>query len=210
MMLRLFCLPLALAAACLVPAAASAAPPADTAFDGPYIGLELGRQNTIAGALVGGVDTLKQSVRSVAALNAGYRLRLTNGLVAGLEVGYGLTDGDLSQQDPVNGLSIDYRNSTQIGYGGTFGYAWGETLLFAYLSEVKRSFDVTIHGPLGVGRQTDKQGLLRYGLGIERRLTDIVSVRATTGRSRADFGGRRTNIDPKHKIDVGLGVVAQF
>ncbi|MDX2142412.1 MAG: outer membrane beta-barrel protein [Rhodospirillaceae bacterium] len=192
----------------LTPLAAAA-----QSFDGFYVGIDAARQSTIAGALVAGIDTLKQSTRNVASLNAGYRMELPGGFVAGVELGYGVTDGDLTLNDAVNRLTIDYKNSTQFSYGAQAGYAFGAdnaTLVFAYLSETKRSFDVTIRGPLGVGSQNDKQGLLRYGLGVEQRLAGPISVRAMVGSSRAGFGDRRTNIDPQSKVDFGLGAVWQF
>lgn len=182
----------------------------DVPFDGPYLGLDVGWQNTIAGAAVAGVDTLAQGLRSVAVFSGGYRVQMIGGFVAGIEFGYGLTDGSLKLRDPARNLGIDYRNSTQISYGASFGYSWSTSMLFAYLGEVKRSFDVTIRGPLGTGRQSDKQGLLRYGLGMERHLSGPFSVRLTAGLSRADFGTRPTNIDPERKVDFACGVTFQF
>jgi Outer membrane protein beta-barrel domain len=188
-------------------------PAAAQSFDGLYVGIDAARQNTIAGALVAGIDTLKQDMRGVASLNAGYRMALPGGFVVGVELGYGITDGDLTLNDAVNRLTIDYKNSTQFSFGAVAGYAFGAddgTLMFAYLSETKRSFDVTIRGPLGVGAQNDKQGLLRYGVGLERRIAGPFSVRAMVGSSRAGFGNRRTNINPKTKLDFGVGAVFQF
>lgn len=182
-------------------------------FSGPYFGLEFSRQNVIAGALVAGVDMLAQSSRNLPLLNSGYRYQFRSGLVIGAEVSYGGTATDLGLSEPAYDLTIDYKGNTQFSFGGVIGYAGRatrETLIYAYLSETKRTFDVTIRGPLGVGTQTDKQGLLRYGLGLERRLTGPISIRASLGSSRADFGGRLTNIDPETKIDVVLGVQWQF
>ncbi len=182
-------------------------------FDGPYLALEVSRQNTIAGALVANVDTLAQASRNVASLAVGYRHQFAGGLVVGLEGSFGVTNGDLKHVDSANGLTIDYKNGSQYALGGTLGYVLGETrqtLVFAYLSETKRSFDVTVRGPLGVGAQKDEQGLLRYGAGVERRFTENLSLRASLGSSRARFGDRRTNIDPKTQIDFSLGVVWQF
>lgn len=192
-------------------AAAAAAAEPGPAFSGPYLALDMSRQNTIAGALVAGVDTLAQASRGVGTLAAGYRHQFTGGFVIGLEGSYGVTDGNLRLEDAANSLSIDYKNSTQYAIGGTFGYAVGpETLLYAYVSETKRSFGVVVRGPLGVGNQDDKQGLLRYGLGVERRISGPVGIRASIGSSRADFGGRPANITPSTRIDVSLGAVWQF
>ena len=204
---RLIC---AVLAATALPAAAAG--PGRT-FDGPYLGLDVSRQNTIAGALVAGVDTLAQSTRNVAGLSAGYRHQFAGGLVIGLEGSFGITDGDLRHVDPVNAVTIDYENSTQHAFGGIADFALGaarETLIFAYVSETKRSFGVTIRGPLGVGSQEDKQGLLRYGLGLERLISELLSLRTSLGSSRANFGDRRTNINPKTRIDLSLGAVWQF
>ncbi|MBM3512134.1 MAG: porin family protein [Alphaproteobacteria bacterium] len=186
---------------------------ADPHFDGPYVGLDAARQNTIAGALVAGIDTLAQSTRSVASINAGYRMAFSGGVVAGVERNYGLTDGDLKLDDTANRLTIDYANSRQYGFGIQGGYAFGAesgTLVFAYLSETKRSFDVTIRRPLGVGTQRDKQRLLRYGVGLEQQVSGAFSIRGLIGLSRADFGSRRTNIDPSDKVDLAFGVAYQF
>ena len=182
-------------------------------FSGPYAGFDVASQNTIAGALIAGVDTLAQANRGVASLALGYRHQFAGGFVAGLEGNFGLTRGDLHHQDATNGLTIDYENSTQYALGGTLGYAFGaarETLIYAYISETKRSFDVTVRGPLGVGNQKDEQGLLRFGLGVERRTSERLSLRASVGTSRADFGDRRTNFDPKAKIDFSVGAIWQF
>lgn len=35
-------------------------------------------------------------------------------------------------------------------------------------------------------------------------------LRATFGSSRADFGGRETNIEITRRLDVSLGLVVQF
>lgn len=185
----------------------------DPYFDGPYLGLEASRQNTIGGALVAGIDTLAQASRTVVSVTGGYRHQFTGGLVAGLEGSFGAIDGDLSHSDQANGLSIDYKNRTQYAVGGIFGIAVGalqETLIYGYVSETKRGFDVTVRGPLGVGTQKDKQGLLRYGLGLERRLHESFSLRASVGSSRADFGNQRTNFDPNTRIDFALGAIWQF
>ena len=200
-----------LTAACMSPSAAAQESP--TSFSGPYLGLELAQQNMIAGALVGGVDMLAQSSRTVTLLNGGYRYQFSSGLVLGAEGGIGRTAGDLRLEDAANGLAIDYDNDTQVAYGGMAGFEFGatrEALIYIYVSETERDFDVTITGPLGIGHQSDEQGLLRYGLGLERRLTGSINLRASLGSSRADIDGRPTNIDPETKYDIALGLTWQF
>ncbi len=103
-----------------------------------------------------GIDTLKQSTRSVASLNAGYRKELPGGFVAGVELGYGVTDGDLTLNDPINRLTIDYKNNSQFSYGVQAGYSFGTengTLVFAYLSEAKRT---SRDNPRALGRGQPK------------------------------------------------------
>lgn len=96
-------------------------------------------------------------------------------------------------------------------YGLTLGVATGDnrdTLVYAYLSETKRDFDVSIrYGDQQFG-QHDGQGLLRFGIGVEHAFDDGGALRASLGSSRAIFGGP-TNITPQRPLDVALGFIAQ-
>ncbi len=202
-----------LAAIVFCPAFGAFAQTEERLFNGFYVGLDAGRQNIIGRALVNGVDTLQQSSRSVATLLGGARLQLGYGIVAGLEGGIGLADGKLSLSDPANGLTVEYKNSTQVQYGVVLGYALGaqrDTLIFGYLSQVERRFDVSVQSPQGNFEQRDAQGLLRFGAGVERKISGPFRLRATIGTSRADFRGRPTNINVKTALDLAVSAIYQF
>lgn len=184
--------------------------PRGLAFDGPYIGISIGLHNVIGGSLVGGVDYLAQDTRPAIMFFGGWRKEFDNGFVLGLEGGFGFEDGDLHLDDP-SGLAIDYSNNFQFRYGGQIGWRLNDdSLVFAYLSETKRDFDVAGTGPGGAFTQTDKQGLLRYGLGVDVDLGGPFLLRGTVGSSRADFGDRPLNRKPDNPIDVELSALSQF
>lgn len=175
---------------------------------GPYLVLDAGRQQVIGGSLVDGVDTLQEDVRTVTSLSAGLRGRLGR-LMFGGELGRGWFDGSLERRDPT--ATVQYDSSSQWHWALTAGSAVGDaTLLYAYMSEVTRAFDVTITRPGGVTDQDDEQGLLRVGMAVERRLRGPLRARVMAGTSRADFGGRPTNIEPRRRLEVSLGLVWQF
>jgi hypothetical protein len=179
-------------------------------FSGPYAGLEFGSQHVIGGSLVDGVDTLQQDTRLVVSAFAGLRLQVSR-FVAGGELGIGRMDGDLILNDAARGVVVDYRNDSQWHWGLHAGFAAGaRTLLFAYVSEVTRDFDVTITRNNSSTAQGDEQGLLRFGGGIEQRLYGPLQLRVTAGSSRADFGDRVTNIDIDRRIELAAGLVIQF
>lgn len=179
-------------------------------FSGLYAGVDAGSQQIIGGSLVDGVDTLQEDSRVVVTFYAGLRAQLS-GFVIGGELGYGRTDGDLVLTDPARLLTVDYNNNSQWNWtlngGHTIG---GRTLLFGYLSEVTRQFDVSVVLGGRVIAQQDEQGLLRFGAGIEQQLTGPLRLRATAGSSRADFGDRATNIEPGRRLEAAVGVVIQF
>lgn len=182
-------------------------------FHGLYVAAEIGSQNIFGGALVGGNDILTEDSRFVASGALGWRYQFNNGIVFGVEGQLGTTDGDLAFNDPAAGLSITYENSSQSAYGLTLGYAFGarkDWLIYAYGLETSRDFDVTITGPLGTGTQNDNQGMVRYGLGLEKVLTGGLHLRAAVGSLAADFGDANTNIDVEGKLDATLGLTFQF
>lgn len=179
-------------------------------FAGLYFGVDAGPQQVIGGSLVDGVDTLQEDTRVVVTFFGGLRGQF-RGFVIGGELGYGRTDGDLILSEPSRLLTVDYKNDSQWNWTLTGGHTIGaNTLVFGYLSEVTRNFDVTIRLGGGTTEQQDEQGLLRFGAGVEQRLTGPLRLRVTAGSSRADFGDRVTNIDVKRRFEAAVGVVLQF
>lgn len=178
-------------------------------FDGVYVGFTVGMQNIIGGALVNGVDVIAQERRPTIDFFVGWRTTFDNGFVIGAEAGIGLEDGDMSL---VNSQGrADWSNNSHWRYGGLIGYRAGDgPLLFAYLNETKRDFDVRLQNNFGVATQHDVQGLLRYGVGAEFNVGGPFNLRATAGSSRADFGDRPTSREPDHPIEVEVGAIYQF
>lgn len=182
-------------------------------FDGFYVGVDFGRQNVIGGSLVNGVDVLSQKSKAVVSFFGGFRKQFAGGFVLGAEGGYGILDGDLALADPANQLFVAYDNNSQFHYGLILGHTVGaekDILLFGYVSETSRSFDVAVLSAGTAFTQRDEQGLLRFGAGIEKHIAGPFLLRATAGTSRADFGGRPTNIDPTTKFDASAAVIIQF
>lgn len=202
-----------LIAAHALTAGVASAQPAEKSFSGVYAGAEAGVLNVIGGSLVNGVDTLAQETRGAMTIVVGGRYQFANRLVLGVEFGAGWEDGDLSLDDSASGARVEYANDTHTRIGGTVGVVLGarrRTLVFGYLNELSRSFDVTITQATGITTQQDEQGLLRYGGGVEQRIAPRLTLRATVGSSRADFGGRPTNITPDKPLEAAVGVLFRF
>lgn len=181
------------------------------AFDGFYVGVSIGLTNVIGGALVNGVDVLAQASRPAVTIFGGYRREFDSGLVLGLEGGVGFEDGDLSLTDPSRSLAIDYRNALNWRYGGLVGWRTSDrSMVFGYVSELKREFDVEGRDAMGAFGQKDEQGLLRYGVGAEFNLGGPFDLRASIGSSRADFGDRPLNRTPDKPIDFEVAAVSAF
>lgn len=185
----------------------------DKAFHGLYLGVDVGRQNLIGGSLVEGVDTLQQDTRTVLTFYGGLRGQLGSGFVLGGELGYGRLDGDLILSEPSRLLQVEYTTDAQWSWTLTAGHtipARGRALVFGYVSEVTREFDVNVLLRAVRLEQQDEQGLLRYGVGVEVKVAGPLHLRATFGTSRADFGDRQINITPNKPFEVSGGVVFQF
>lgn len=183
-------------------------------FDGLYLGVAAGSQNIFGGSFVGGIDVLAQDSRFVTELSGGFRKQLFHGrLLLGAEVQLGFTDGNLMHADPEKQLVINYKNNTQSGIGLTMGMALGRrknVLLYGYANETKRKFDVSIREHNSAWKQEDKQGMLKYGIGVEAQIYKGLNARFSIGRLRVDFGDLMTNINVEDKLDVMAGVVYQF
>lgn len=184
-------------------------------FRGIYLSADVGRQNVIGGSLIQGVDVLQQAARTVSSFALGIRGEFASGVVLGAEFGRGVGNQDLLQDTNPAGFRVTYANSDQSHIGATVGKTLGTSrrlLAFVYVSEVTRTFDVTIQDRRGgsstfpITTQEDEQGLLRFGVGVERALGRFISLRATVGSSRADFGEKATNIDVSRLVDASIGV----
>ena len=183
-------------------------------FDGPLIGLEVGLQNYFSGSAIGNVDVLTRDTNVVTDVFVGYRKQLVGGrLLVGLRANYGFADGDLRQTGYLGEFDLVHENDTQIGFGGELGVVLGSRrvlALFAYGYETERDFEVTITSTSGRFRQSDEQGVFRFGVGAELHLRRGLHVRGTVGTGRADFGDRMTSQDVDGRTDFAIGVVAQF
>ncbi len=205
-----------LAALCSMPALAIEGPAVivgaeGKVFDGLYGGVDFSRQNVIAGSLVGGVDILQEDNKFIASAFGGYRKQFGS-IVIGVEGGYGRFDGELLLSDPSQQLAIAYESNSQTHYGAILGYAFGteqDTLAFGYVSEVSRKFDVAIVSAGQSFVQRDRQGILRFGAGLEKRISGPFHARLTAGASRADFN-QVTNIDPGIEFEFGAAFIFQF
>ncbi len=152
---------------------------------------------------------LQEDTRTVVSIFGGWRGEIRRFVIGG-ELGFGRADGDL-HLDVANTLAIDYANDGQRHWAIHAGPRLGSgTLLFAYVSEVTRQFDVTITSAGQVATQQDEQGLRRFGGGIEQALTRLLHLRLTLGTSRAGFGDRQTNLDIGRRLEVAGGLVIQF
>lgn len=185
---------------------------ATTAFNGFYLGLDIGFQNIFGGAFIDDVDVLAQESKAVLGFSIGYRKRLFNSpILLGLQINYGFTDGNLTHSEPANQLKINYENNSQLGWGFDTGYAFGDNLfLFGYLQEARREFEITIVSPLGTFQQMDTQNFIKYGIGIEKNLNNAINLRIAIGQVYVDYEDLVTNIDVDDKMDVTIGITYKF
>jgi hypothetical protein len=194
------------AAATMRPALAADAGGGRAVRAGAYVAAEYGRQQVIGGAQYAGTDMLAADMRTVTSLAFGLRFD-ASGWVFGGDFGFGETDGDLRRVDPGIPLTIDYRNSSQTHVGLHAGRRLHQDwLVYGYLSEVSRDFEVTLTDGSGTFRQSDGQGILRFGVGVERPFTKLLSWRATLGSARAKFDEPARG-EPSREIEVALGIV---
>lgn len=181
-------------------------------FHGLHVGVEYGSQSIIGGSRVDDLDVLAQESRSVMTLSAGVRYEFGMGLVVGAEATKGFLDGDLAHTEPEDELQIAYENDGQTTLGAIVGFAFGrqkDWLVFGYLSEATREFDVTIQSRGAEFDQRDEQGMLRYGVALERRLFRGLHAQMRVGSGRADFD-HETNFDPDRRLEYAAGVLWQF
>ena len=183
-------------------------------FSGVYLGANLGSQNLFGGAFINDIDVLAQDSRRVIVFSGGVRHQFFGDrLLAGAEIQYGLTDGNLTHFDPPSQSNVSYENNSQTGFGLTFGYSGGSgnnVAIFSYAFAIDRSFEIGIVDPANSYGQTDGQSFLQYGLGAEVSVLDSWHVRALVGRQIVDFGDLVTNIELEKKFDLTLGVAYQL
>ena len=184
-------------------------------FDGLYLGYNLGSHNIFGGALIDNLDVLGQKSGLVFEFTPGFRKQILNDrLVLGLEIQFGITDGNLQQTDNRNQLKIDYKNNRQFGYGLSFGAVFGKNrniLLSSYAYITKRNFDITITETSGTTfTQKDGQRFLRYGVTLETQVYKRLNVKANVGRIYVDYEDLATNMDVDDKWDFTIGVNYQF
>jgi len=183
-------------------------------FDGFYLGMSFGSQNIFGGAFIDNLDVLSQKNGFVAEFSSGYRRQLLNDrLLIGLELQFGITDGDLEQVDNRNQMKINYESNSQFGYGINLGVTLGKkknVLAYTYGSITKRNFDITIVDINGSSfTQEDGQRFLRYGIGLEIPIYKKFNIKAAVGGVNVDYD-EDTNMDVDRNIDYNLGVVYQF
>jgi hypothetical protein len=184
------------------------------AFDGFYVGAAVSSQNVWGGSMIAGIDVLTEDRRTVAEASLGWRHRVFEHWVIGVELQAGLLDGDLRREAGAGGFSVDYSNNAQFGFGVNAGRILGSgrrNLLYAYAYETERNFDVTVsHPSFGTFTQSDEQGFLRYGLALETAWSGRLRTKLAVGTYRVDFGNARTNIDIGSDIDISFGLVYQL
>lgn len=188
-----------------------------TYFDGFYGKLETGSQNVFSGALIDGIDVLTNKGSLVTSMAFGFRRQVVSErLVIGSEIQLGLVDGGLSKNYH-NGeqmLVINYENKVQTGFGLSLGAVpdpakkW---LIYVYGYSTKRSFDISFIEENGFEhQQTDENTFLRYGVGIETRLSHKWSISGSLGKVYVDFGDAITTQSVTDLVDLSIGLVFRF
>lgn len=179
-------------------------------FDGLYMSASYGKQNLFSGAFLDNIDVLQRKHSSVYELSLGWRLLVNGDLFISINGRYGFTDGDLLRTD--NMLTIDYDNSNQIALGAQFGRVFGQQQWLAYMYSyvTRREFDIHVEVPDFSFTQHDEQTLIRYGLGLEKRLATQWGAYVEVGKTHTDFGGKITNMGITNGTDLNIGLVYTF
>ena len=189
----------------------------DKHFDGLFTGLEVGYQTAFSGALIDGVDVVDHELKPTLEAFLGYRKQFANKrLMMGLELRLGYIDGSLAQNynNGEQTLNVHYKGKTQAGYGLTLGGVLGQNrkvLLYTYGYSMDRAFDINFTEENGIKHdQHDKNGFLRYGIGVEARMGKAINLRATSGRIYTHFDNPNRTDDVLDKTEFTLGVTYQF
>lgn len=184
-------------------------------FDGIYLGSSVGIQNIFGGALIDELDLLAQKSGFVLETSLGYRRQFAKErLLVGVELQFGLTNGDLKETDIRSQSKVTYENSSQGGYGLTVGGVLGKSkglLIFCYLNNTRRNFDIEITETDGSAyMQEDGQVFIRYGIGTELPVWQRVHIKASFGSVITDYGDLIISQPVNDKMDFNLGVSFQF
>lgn len=178
-------------------------------FEGLYIGVNTGMQSVFSEALINEQSVPQQDSRWTAEVLIAHRWQFLNDrIVFGLEVQVGLTDGDLARSfTGLRQLDISFTNNSQASLGYTMGYVSGverKLLLYTYLYQIRRSFDVTLTEDGNVIEwQRDSQTAVRYGLGLEYNLGGQFST-------RLGVGSQSLKINVEEATELTVGVTYQF
>lgn len=187
----------------------------DKKFDGIYLSSSVGIQNIFGGALIDELDLLAQKSGFVLETSLGYRRQFAKErMLVGVELQFGLTNGDLTETDIRNQSKVTYENSSQGGYGLTIGGILGKSrglLVFGYLNNTRRNFDIEITETDGRAyTQKDGQVFIRYGIGAEFPVWRRFHIKASFGSVITDYGDLTISQSVDDKMDFNLGATFQF
>lgn len=186
-------------------------------FDGLYVGFVVGAQNIFSGALIDEIDVLKNQNRFTTDFSVGFRKQIAKErILVGAELRVGLIDGKMNRQynNGFQDIQISYETNIQSGFGINLGAVLGEKktwLVNTYLFEVNRTFDIiwveqngTIHN------QEDGNSYVRYGLTVERTLSNRINCHLSFGNIHVDFGDANTTESVNDTVEWMLGLNYQF
>ncbi len=184
-------------------------------FDGFNVGIALGSQNIFGGAFIDELDVLAQKSGFVVDFSVGFRKQIIQRkAVIGATFFYGLTSGDLQETDPRNQISIDYQNSTQVGFGLQLGGVIGEkekVLLYLLAQQSRRVFDIELTSTDGMKyQQEDTQNFEKYGVGVEFPVYKKINVLVNVAKISVDFHDLEVSMDVEDKLDFNVGLLINF
>ncbi len=184
-------------------------------FDGMYVGLAGGQQHLFGGALLDGIDVLAERSSWVWEGALAYRKQLlSNRVVVGVELVFGLTNGQLRQIDSRSQVEVDYKNETQTAIGVSLGWVPDlprKTLVFVFAQRLRRQFDISFNSLDGMHHtQLDTQNFDNFGLGAEYSLRKRWNLRASLSKSVVDFGDLETSLELNNPLNYSLGITFQL
>jgi outer membrane immunogenic protein len=181
-----------------------AAPAYADTFDGPYVGVQAGwDRSEIAGAPAEALPLDAEASRDALVLGgyAGYNHKVGESFVIGAEAGFsGTVDDRIRAQSGGNPVTLDPRYSFDLS--ARAGYLVDEdTLVYLRGGYANTRVRATLDGEDGPERSSDNLDGWIVGGGIERALTDAISVRAEYRYS--DLGSDGGSWD-RHQALVGV------